>query len=367
MRPELHHGLQGRLWALGFRLRVSVSSWIPVVFGAIGCLMVGALPRPASPAQLAAPPIDVDAIAKTAGDLPRLHSLLVSWRGSVIVERYFNGARPTRLANIKSASKSLISALVGIAIERGLIAGVRQPIAPFFRDQLRDEPDSRKSQITIENLLTMQSGLEPTSNRNYGAWVQSPHWVRHILRRPIESEPGTTMRYSTGNTHLLSAILTTVSGKSTWQFAQESLARPLGFSLAEWPRDPQGVYFGGNDMLLTPRQMLAFGELYLHRGRGGDRQIVPAAWVEASLIPRTRSNISGQDYGYGWWSREMAGVRAYFAWGFGGQFIFVVPALDLTIASTSSATASDDRRAHRLTVDALIERLVVEPISALAR
>jgi CubicO group peptidase (beta-lactamase class C family) len=88
--------------------------------------------------------------------------------------------------------------------------------------------------------------------------------------------------------------------------------------------------------------------------------------VEASLIPRTRSNISGQDYGYGWWSREMAGVRAFFAWGFGGQFIFVVPTLHLTIVSTSAATVSDDRRSHRLTVDALIERLVVAPISALA-
>jgi len=295
-----------------------------------------------------AAPIDVDAIAKAAGDLPRLHSLLVSWRGSLIVERYFNGARPTRLANIKSASKSVISALVGIAIERNLIAGVQQPIAPFFRDQLGQEPDARKAQITIEDLLT-------------------PNWVRHVLSRPIESEPGTAMRYSTGNTHLLSAILTKASGRSTWQLAQETLARPLGFTLAEWPRDPQGVYFGGNDMLLTPRQMLAFGELYLHRGRANDRQIVPATWVEASLIPRTRSNISGQEYGYGWWSREMAGVRAYFAWGFGGQFIFVVPALDLTIASTSSATASDERRSHRLTVDALIERLVVEPISAVAR
>jgi CubicO group peptidase (beta-lactamase class C family) len=352
---------------LGFvRKALVFRRWIPAVIVAIGCLRTGALPRAAPPARTAAPPIDVDAIAKAAGDLPRLHSLLVSWRGSLIVERYFNGARPARPANIKSASKSVISALVGIAIERGLIAGVRQPIGPFFRDQLGREPDPRKSQITIENLLTMQSGLESTSNRNYGAWVQSPHWVRHILRQPIESEPGTTMRYSTGNTHLLSAILTTVSGKSTWQFAQETLARPLGFSLAEWPRDPQGVYFGGNDMLLTPRQMLAFGELYLHRGRAGDRQVVPAAWVEASLIPRTRSNISGQEYGYSWWSREMAGVRAFFAWGFGGQFIFVVPALDLTIVSTSAANVSDDRRSHRLTVDALIERLVVAPISASA-
>ena len=341
--------------------------WIPVVIGAIVCVTTEAQPRSPAPLPLSASPLDVDAIAKAASDLPRLHSLLVSWRGSLIVERYFNGARPGRPANIKSASKSVISALVGIAIERRLIAGVQQPIAPFFRDQLGHEPDPRTSQITIENLLTMQSGLASTSNRNYGAWVESPNWVRHVLSRPIESEPGTAMQYSTGNTHLLSAILTKVSGKSTWQLAQETLARPLGFSLAEWPRDPQGVYFGGNDMLLTPRQMLAFGELYLHRGRANDRQIVPAMWVEASLIPRTRSNISGQDYGYGWWSREMAGVRAFFAWGFGGQFIFVVPALDLTIASTSAATVSDDRRSHRLTVDALIEHLVVAPISALAR
>jgi CubicO group peptidase (beta-lactamase class C family) len=357
----------GGLWALGVRLRVLVfGPWIPVVIGAIVCVTAEALPRTPPPPQISASPLDLDAIAKAAGDLPRLHSLLVSWRGSLIVERYFNGAPPARLANIKSASKSIISALVGIAIERRLIAGVQQPIAPFFRDQLGREPDPRTSQITIENLLTMQSGLASTSNRNYGAWVQSPNWVRHVLSRPIESEPGTTMRYSTGNTHLLSAILTKVSGKSTWQLAQETLAGPLGFSLAEWPRDPQSVYFGGNDMLLTPRQMLAFGELYLHRGRANERQIVPATWVEASLIARTRSNISGQDYGYGWWSREMAGVRAFFAWGFGGQFIFVVPALDLTIVSTSAATVSDDRRSHRLTVDALIERLVVAPISALA-
>jgi CubicO group peptidase (beta-lactamase class C family) len=124
------------------------------------------------------------------------------------------------------------------------------------------------------------------------------------------------------------------------------------------------VYFGGNDMLLTPRQMMAFGELYLDRGRANGRQIVPAEWVDASFVPRARSNISGREYGYGWWSREMAGVRTYFAWGFGGQFIFVVPTLDLTIASTSAAAVGDDRRSHRRTVDDLIERLVVAPIAA---
>ena len=214
-------------------------------------------PEPATVALAVGPALEA------AQDLPRLHSFLVSWRGELIVERYFNGARANRLANIKSASKSVISALVGVAIERGLIAGVDQPIASFFPDLLGSTADPDKRSITIEDLLTMRSGLETTSNRNYGAWVQSRNWVSHALARPLVSQPGTNMVYSTGNTHLLSAILTKAAGTSTWQFAQEVIAKPLGFSLAEWPRDPQGVYFGGNDMLLTPRQMIAFGEMYL--------------------------------------------------------------------------------------------------------
>ena len=102
------------------------------------------------------------------------------------------------------------------------------------------------------------------------------------------------MDYSTGSSHLLSAILTKATGKSTWQYAQEVLAKPLGFSLAQWPRDPQGIYFGGNDMLMTPRQMVAFGELYLKKGNVSGRQVVPASWVDASFVPRTRSRWSDQ-------------------------------------------------------------------------
>ena len=132
----------------------------------------------------------------------------------------------------------------------------------------------------------MRSGLQSTSNRYYGAWVQSGNWVQYALDRPLLAEPGTYMDYSTGSSHLLSAILTKATGKSTWQYAQEVLAKPLGFSLAQWPRDPQGIYFGGNDMLMTPRQMVAFGELYLKKGTVGGRQIVPASWVDASFVPR---------------------------------------------------------------------------------
>ena len=316
-----------------------LSSLVPIAAAAV--LLTT---RAAGGSAPSAPTIDDAAIVKAAADLPRLHSLLVSVRGALVLERYFHGASATRLANIKSASKSVISALVGIAIDRKLIAGVREPIAPFFGDLLAGDAARVKRGITIENLLTMQSGLASTSNRNYGAWVQSANWVRHALERPLESLPGTRMAYSTGNTHLLSAILTKAAGTSTWTFAQNALARPLGFSLADWPRDPQGVYFGGNDMLLTPRQMIAFGELYRNRGVANGRQIVPAAWVDASLVPRVRSNFSEQLYGYGWWIREMAGVQAFYAWGFGGQFIIVVPTLDVVVVSTSAATVGDDRR-----------------------
>lgn len=326
------------------------------------CLLAGGFRTPT--AQTTPPPFDVAAVEKAAGTLPRLHSLLVSWRGALVLERYYNGAGATRPANIKSASKSIISALVGIAIDRRHLSGVDQLVAPFFPDILGANTEPARRAITIEHLLSMRSGLASTSNRNYGAWVQSPNWVRHALSRPLEGTPGTTMDYSTGNTHILSAILTKAAGASTWQFAQEALAKPLGFTLARWPQDPQGVYFGGNDMLLTPRQMVQFGELYLNRGQVNGRQVVPASWVAESFVPRGRSGWSDELYGYGWWIREMASVPAYYAWGYGGQFIFVVPTLDLVVASTSSVTVSDDRRTHRRTVDDLVEQAIVAPIAA---
>src|SRR5919109_1115941 len=166
-----------------------------------------------------------EAASKAASELPRLRSLVVSRRGDIVLERYFNGARATQPANIKSASKSIISALVGIAIARGHLKGLDQPISDFF-PELANDPDPVKRSITIEDLVTMRSGLESTSGRNYGAWVQSPNWVRYVLNRPMRAEPGTRVEYSTGSSHLLSAILTKATKTSTWQFAQAELAKP---------------------------------------------------------------------------------------------------------------------------------------------
>ena len=274
-------------------------------------------------------------------------SVLVSVAGEVIEEHYFNGASARRPANLKSASKSIVSILVGIAIDQKDLAG----------------GDDDKAAITIEDLLSMRSGLESTSSRNYGAWVQSRDWVRYVLSRPLVAEPGSRMIYSTGSTHLLSAILTKVTGMSTLEFARKHLAGPLGISLPAWMRDPQGIYFGGNEMLLAPRDMAKIGELYLQGGALDGRRIVPERWVEASFTPRGRSRFSGRQYGYGWWIRQLAGRDVYYAWGYGGQFIFIVPDLELVVVITSSAEPGRGRRGHLGALYDLVEEAIIPAVA----
>jgi CubicO group peptidase (beta-lactamase class C family) len=295
----------------------------------------------------AAPGQDFSAAREAAAALPQLHSLVASHRGTRAFEYYTPGHGANRPSNVKSASKSVIATLVGIAIDRRLIRGVDEPIVRWF-PELRKDPDPRKQTITIEDLLTMRSGLESTSGPRYGPWVRSRNWVGYALARPMVSDPGSSMEYSTGTSHILSAILTKAAKRSTHQFATEALARPLGISLAPWPRDPQGIYFGGNEMSMTPAQMIALGELYLNGGRGRGGQVVSEAWVETSCQPRTRSRWDpDREYGYGWWIQEVADRRACFAWGFGGQYIFVFRDHELVVAVTSSTAISDERWGYR--------------------
>ena len=304
----------------------------------------------------------LEAAVDRVAQLPRMRSLLVSVDGTLLVEHYFNGAAPGRAMNLKSASKSLISILVGIALDQGHLDSVDATIDRFFPDYL-DAPE--KHRITVEDLLTMRSGLETTSNRNYGRWVQSRHWVRHVLTRPLVAEPGTRMIYSTGNTHLLSAIITKASGMDTYRFARRYLGEPMGISVPRWIADPQGVYFGGNEMSMTPRDMLAIGELYLNCGRVGTTQVVSEAWVHMSIVPHaTRPRSPDRAYGYGWWVRELLGYDAFYAWGYGGQFIYVVPGLRLVTVMTSSPNPGADLRAHRRSLYGLMEDEIVPTVAA---
>ncbi len=288
-----------------------------------------------------APPSGFDDIRARAEGLEQLHTLTVARQGEVLFDEGFHGARASAPTNIKSASKSLISTLVGIAIDKGLLAGVDQPIAPILADDLPADPEPRMAKITIDHLLTMQAGLAPTSGPNYGRWVQSRNWVRAALAQPFVAEPGTGWQYSTGSTHLLSAILTRVGGRSTRALAEEWLGDLPGFAIAGWDRDPQGIYLGGNQLAMTPASLLALGELIRNDGRGPDgAQVVSASWVATSGTPHARSFRRGDDYGYCWFLRDFAGMRGRYAWGFGGQMLYIVPDAGVSIVMTSEEVRS---------------------------
>jgi CubicO group peptidase (beta-lactamase class C family) len=318
----------------------------------------GEIPAPAAPA-VPVPVADLhfDAAIDRAATLPRLRSLLISVDGRLAAERYFYGATALGSANIKSASKSLIATLVGIALDRGQLRDVHEPIGRFIPEYVKNDP--QKGAITLEDLLTMRAGLETTSNRNYGRWVSSPNWVRFVLQQPFVDEPGGRMIYSTGNSHLLSAILTRTTGASTLAFAQSALAKPLGVAIGSWARDPQGIYLGGNEMAMRPRDMLRFGELYLNEGRYNGRQVLSAHWIRESTLPRTTSRWSGREYGYGWWIRSLAGIPVFYAWGYGGQFIFVVPPLRTVVVTTSVSEPGSERREHLDAIYSLVEEHVM--------
>ena len=203
-----------------------------------------------------------------AEELAPLNSLVISHKGEIVAERYYRGMKASTAVNVKSVSKTLISPLVGIAIRDSLIEGVHQPLAdllPGYFESIEDE--DHRQRILLHHVLSMTTGLEGTSFQNYGPWVSSKDWVRFALNQPEVCEPSACMTYSTGNSHLVSAILTRVSGKNLRSYARDVLFRPLGISLPGWDRDPQGNYLGGNNMALRPRDMLRFGELFFKQGR----------------------------------------------------------------------------------------------------
>ena len=298
------------------------------------------------------------AVVERAEALEPLKTLIVARQGDILVDEGFRGHSTERPTNIKSASKTIISALVGIAIDKGLLAGSDQKIAPLLADKLPEAPDPRLHDVTIGNLLSMQAGLGRTSGPNYGRWVATSDWVRTALAQPFADEPGGGMLYSTGNTHLLSAILTRVSGRSTLDLTRDWLEPLEDFAVDDWMRDPQGIYFGGNQMAMSPKSMLAFGELYRNGGRAGNRQVISREWIRTSWRPRTRSVFHDDQYGYGWFLTEMAGHPVNYAWGFGGQMLYVVPSLGLTVVMTSTEDQGSARTGHRDDLHGLMRAIV---------
>ena len=203
--------------------------------------------------------------------------------------------------------------------------------------QVLEFDDTAWQQITIWHLLTHTSGILTTDDSNWEAWRSADNWIDYILELPIVSTPGTEFSYSTGNTHLLSAILEQATGMSMYEFGREYLFDPVGMDSVQIGTDPQGIADGGNGIWLSTSDMAKFGALFLNGGSWEGQQVVPADWVEQSTSVQFQRSTGSADYGYQWWVRTFGDLQydAFFAQGHGGQYIFVVPQLELVVAINS--------------------------------
>lgn len=270
-----------------------------------------------------------------------VHSCVVI-RDGVIISEFFNtGYNNKSVFSLQSVSKSITGALVGIAIDQGLI-GSENDYAADYLPELKNAKYKNMKLITIKQLLNNTSGLIGTDSKIWNEWRTSENWIDYILSRPMTANPGAYFEYSTGNSHILGAILEKVTGKTLEEYAKEQIFDKIGITSAYLDTDPQGIGDGGNGFHMTAYDMARFGLLFLNDGVWEGQQVVPKRWVKESTSLKSRRPSTGSRYGYQWWLKNYgkAGYLGYNAQGFGGQYIFVVPQLDLIVVFTSSRTGS---------------------------
>jgi len=284
---------------------------------------------------------------------PGLYSILIVKDSQLVYERYKSPADLTTAFSIKSITKSVMNALVGIAMHDGLIASVNQSIAEIVPSWTKRWGSSIEG-VTIKHLLTMTHGLyiEENSPEMLKIW-RSSHWTNSILHRPLTHQPGERFLYCTCTTHLLSAILTKVVKMPLANYASRRLFEPLGVHFrrkllwtfemnlpVKWERSPEGVNWGGNNMFLTPRILARLGQLYLSDGIWNGQRLFPVGWVKDSYAAHSEGWSDYANYGYLWWVSSVDGLPYAFASGYGGQYVYVIPDMKTVIVVTANSDAS---------------------------
>lgn len=273
-------------------------------------------------------------------NIPRLHSLLIVRHGYLVFERYYQGYKKDDEHYLASAGKSVISALVGIALRDGYLKHLDQTLAEVFPEYIVPETEPRKKNMTIRALLTMTSGLVE-EGQDTGTFDESKNIVSSVLELPMILHKEPMFQYTNTGPHLLLYLIAHRTRTSIFDFANTHLFQPLGISPHEhWQITAQGWYSSSapkGRLLLQPRDMAKFGYLYLNQGMWDGVQVVPAAYVTQSTH---KQNEGGSPvdaaYGYLWWITQHRKYAAFFASGLGGQLIYVIPALDLIVTTTAS-------------------------------
>jgi CubicO group peptidase (beta-lactamase class C family) len=274
-----------------------------------------------------------------------VHSIQLVRRGRLVLDAYFHPYDGLTRHDVASVTKSITSTLVGLAIERGHIRDVHQPVLSFFPDRTVAGIDARKRKQTLEHLLTMQSGwdcgFEPNEGRLF-EMRRHPDWIQFMLDLPMMAEPGTRWAYCSGNCHVLSVILKRVTGTNALAFARRELFEPLAIRDLVWTSDPQGNNHGWGDLQMHPRDMAKLGQLLLQRGRWGERQLLAETWIDLATRAHAKKTSNRDHYGYYWWVKGADFPGMFEAVGRGGQRINVWPAKELVLVFTGGGFEPGD-------------------------
>jgi CubicO group peptidase (beta-lactamase class C family) len=302
-----------------------------------------------------------DALTRAA--YAHVRSVLLVRHGYLVFEHYRHGLDQSSGHDVRSVTKSVVGALVGIALAEGKIKSLEQTVGELLPAQLPKDADPRVAGVTVRELLTMTSGLPSNAAIIDDAVWNSPDWIRYILSMRLDTDPGSHFAYTDQGAHLLSAIVANAAGQSTLAFARATLFVPLGIRTdgafepvlggkidqseldayqragMAWPVDPQGYHYGGAFLRLPARDLAKVGYLYLNGGRWDGTQVIPADYVAAATSPDGSSPNLTAGYGWLWWVGTEDGHRTFAAQGHGGQYIHVVPDLDLVTVITSDPEA----------------------------
>ena len=278
-----------------------------------------------------------------------LDSIILTIDGYIVKEEYFRGWNQDLDHSLYSVTKSVTSAIVGIAIDQGYFS-LNDSVIDFFPNKTFSNLDSRKMNMTVKHLLLMKSGLEwdewnvsySVSTNLYRQLMVSEDWVQFILDVKMASEPGEEFVYHSGSSYLLLAIVQEKINTSVIDFAERFLFDPIGIDLSNWLTSPDDIPMGGSHLSLTPRDMARFGYLYLNNGTWDGSQIISKAWVLSSIYDYYALDWADTCYGFQWWiDPERIGFFSFSANGYLGQRIMVIPALDTVIVFTGGGSNLD--------------------------
>ncbi len=282
----------------------------------------------------------LEGAASAAAAIPRFRSLLVARHGRIVLERYFGGADAATLFDVRSVTKTVVGMLTGLAVADGALPGIGARLGDYLGPP--DTLDAGDSAVTVHELLTMTSGYEwheLDGGPDFDLWIAAHDHVQYLLDRRQYGPPG-PFEYNSAAVHVLGVLLENAEAEPLANYADQALFAPTGISSARWEKLEFGTVNGAAGLSLSTRDMLRIGQLLLQEGRSGDRNVLPSAWVRAMTSPRFswREVVgpqAGVSYGYLLWVADGAPHPAYFAWGYGGQFIYVVPSLDLVVVTTT--------------------------------